>query len=384
MRGLNRSIVISAIRDHGSLSRADLVRFTSISPASVSAIVSDLIGDGLVREEGRVPSDLGRPGRLVRFTDDVLFVGCDLSSAEGFRVGLMRLSGELVESRVLAVPSRAPSTGRIAELLADYVLEATSRCAPAHVLGAGVGVPGVVNPTTGHVQIAPLFGWEGVEFGALLNGYLRMPVFIDNDVAFALAAEVDRGAATKARDAILMTFAEGLGGAVLLDGKIYRGRGAAGEVGYMVTDAFGAEGAYHGVGALEGKLFELVAEDARRDGIDPALCEEQTARLVHQLVRSRGAFKLSDDISDQLVRTIGAALASSIALLDPEVVLLSGWIELGGQAMLDQVTGHVRCLVPSMPEVQFSSLGDDRVVIGAALAACRGTLADVQVVEAAI
>ena len=88
----------------------------------------------------------------------------------------------------------------------------------------------------------------------------------------ALAAEVDRGAATKARDAILMTFAEGLGGAVLLDGKIYRGRGAAGEVGYMVTDAFGAEGAYHGVGALEGKLFELVAEDARRDGIDPALC----------------------------------------------------------------------------------------------------------------
>ena len=118
-------------------------------------------------------------------------------------------------------------------------------------------------------------------------------------------------------------------------------------------------------------------------GSTPALCEEQTARLIHQLGRSRGAFKLSDDISDQLVRTIAAALASSIALLDPEVVLLSGWIELGGQEMLDRVVGQVRRLVPSMPEMQFSSLGDDRVVIGAALAACRGTLADVQVVEAA-
>ena len=383
MRGLNRSIVISAIREHGTLSRADLVRFTSISPASVSAIVSDLIEDGLVREEGTTSSELGRPGRLVRFADDVLFLGCDLASAEGFRVGLMRLSGELVESRVLEVPAGAPSTDRVARLLTDYVIEATSRSVPVRVVGAGVGVPGVVNPTTGHVQIAPLFGWEDTEFGELLNDHLSIPVFVDNDVTFALAAEVDRGAATKARDAILMTFAEGVGGAVLLDGRIYRGRGAAGEVGYMVTDASGAAGAYHGVGALEGKLFELVAEDARRDGIDAALCEEQTARLIHQLGRSRGAFRLSDDISDQLVRTIAAALASSIALLDPEVVLLSGWIELGGQEMLDRVVGQVRRLVPSMPEMQFSSLGDDRVVIGAALAACRGMLADVQVVEAA-
>jgi len=384
MRGLNRSIVISAIREHGTLSRADLVRITSISPASVSAIVSDLIEEGLVCEEGTTSSDLGRPGRLLRFADDVLFLGCDLASAEGFRVGLMRLSGELVECRVLAVPAQVPSTERIARLLTDYVSEATSRALPIRVVGVGVGVPGVVDPATGHVQIAPLFGWEDTDFGELLKDHLRIPVFVDNDVAFALAAEVDRGAATRARDAILVTFAEGVGGAVLLDGKIYRGRGAAGELGYMVTDISGERGDSHGVGTLEGKLFELVAEDARRDGIDTSLCEEQTARLIHQLVRSRGAFRFSEDIADQLVRTIAAALACSIALLDPEVVLFSGWIELGGQEMLGRVVEDVRRLVPSMPEVQFSSLGDDRVVIGAALAALRGTLADVQVVEAAI
>ena len=376
MRGLNRSIVISAIRERGTLSRADLVRFTSISPASVSAIVSDLMEEGLVREEGRVSSDVGRPGRLVRFADDVLFLGCDLASAEGFRVGLMRLSGELVESRVLAVPAPVPSTERVARILADYVVEVTSR--------AGIGVPGVVNPTTGHVQLARLLGWEDAEFGELLSDCLRIPVSVDNDVAFSLAAEVDRGAATKARDAVLLTFAEGVGGAVLLDGKIYRGRGVAGRAGYMVTDASGADGVYHGFGMLEGKLFELVTEDAGRDGIDAALYARQTARLIHQLGRSRGTVEFSEDISSQLVRTIAAAVASSIALLDPEVVLLSGWIELGGQAMLDRVVEQVSRLVPSMPEMQFSSLGDDRVVIGAALAARRKTLADVRVVEAAI
>ncbi|MGD0985491.1 MAG: ROK family transcriptional regulator [Acidimicrobiales bacterium] len=384
MRGLNRSIVISAIRERGTLSRADLVRFTSISPASVSAIVSDLMEEGLVREEGRVSSDGGRPGRLVRFADDVLLLGCDLASAEGFRVGLMRLSGELVESRVLAVPAPVPSTERVARLLADYVIEVTSRSAAGRIVGAGIGVPGVVNPATGHVQLARLLGWEDAEFGELLSDCLRIPVSVDNDVAFSLAAEVDRGAATKARDAVLLTFAEGVGGAVLLDGKIYRGRGVAGRAGYMVTDASGADGVYHGFGMLEGKLFELVTEDASRDGIDAALYERQTARLIHQLGRSRGAVEFSEDISSQLVRTIAAAVASSIALLDPEVVLLSGWIELGGQAMLDRVVEQVRRLVPSMPDMQFSSLGDNRVVIGAALAARRKTLADVRVVEAAI
>ena len=381
MRGLNRSIVVDAIRQHGTLTRADLVRLTSISPASVSAIVADLIKDGLLREQGRTPSDVGRPGRLVRFADRVLLIGCDLGSAEGFRIGLMRLSGELVESQVVEVPARAPSPERVARFLSEYVTRTTSRIKGARIVGAGIGVPGVVDAATGHVQIAPLLGWENVEFGESMSRSLGIPVYVDNDVTFALAAEVDRGAATNARDAILVTFAEGVGGAVLLDGKIYRGRGAAGEMGFVVTDAARQEGDYRGLGTFECQLFELVAEDARRDGIDVGLYEEQTARLVHSLVRSRKGASFSEDISLQLVRTIAAALASSIALLDPEVVLLSGWIEVAGQALLDRIVDQVSRLVPSMPAMQFSSLGEDRVVTGAALAACRAALADVQVVE---
>jgi len=80
------------------------------------------------------------------------------------------------------------------------------------------------------VEIAPLLGWENVELGEPLSRYLGIPVCVDNDVTFALGAEVDRGAASKASDVILVAFAEGVGGAVLLDGKIYRGRGAAGRL----------------------------------------------------------------------------------------------------------------------------------------------------------
>ena len=384
MRGLNRSIVVDAIREHGTLSRADLVRFTSISPASVSAIVADLIQEGLVREVGRAPAEVGRPGRLVQFSDNVLFLGCDLASAEGFRVGLMRLSGELVESQILAMPARAPSPELVGRSLAEFIAGTRSKMASDRIVGAGIGVPGVVNPATGHVEIAPLLGWHDVELGEPLSVYLGIPVCVDNDVTFALGAEVDRGAASRASDVVLVTFAEGVGGAVLLDGKIYRGRGAAGEIAYVVTDSSGEKQALNGVGVFEGALFELVAEDARRDGIDPAPCEEQTARLVHLLSQTRGSVRFSEDIEARIVGTIAAALTSSIALLDPEVVLLSGWIELAGEAMLKKIVEQVARLIHRTPAMQFSSVGDDRVVIGAALAASRATLADLHVVEVAI
>jgi N-acetylglucosamine repressor len=381
MRGLNRTMVINVVREHGLVSRADLSRYTALSPASVSVIVADLIEEGVLREDGHAIGDIGRPGRLLRFGDSLLFVGCDLASSEGLRMGLMRLSGEVVETRVLNITSRRPTTERVARLLADYIVDAAARFGPARIAGIGVGVPGVVNANTGYVEFAPLLGWNDADFGLLLRDYLGIPVSVDNDVALSLAAEVDRGAATKAREAVLIEFAEGVGGAVLLDGRIHRGRGAAGEMGHMVPYVDLAPKKYSGIGALEHMIFELVADEARRRSVDPSRYKDQTARLVHRLRRSPGRFEFSADIFDRLTRTIGAAVASSIAVLDPEVVLLSGWIESAGPGTIDRVSEHAAALLPSVPPIQFSAIGNDRVVVGAALAARRTMLSDLAVVE---
>jgi predicted NBD/HSP70 family sugar kinase len=312
----------------------------------------------------------------------VLFVGCDLASSEGFRVGLMRLSGEIVETRLMSITARRPTTERVARLLADYVVDAGARLGPSRIAGVGVGVPGVVNASTGYVEFAPLLGWVDADFGQLLNDYVGIPVSIDNDVALSLAAEVDRGAAMKAREAILIEFAEGVGGAVLLDGKIHRGRRAAGEMGHIAPSADPTSGPYAGIGLFEHMIFELVAEEARRRSVDPSPYKERTAGLVHRLQRGRGSFEFSADIFEKLTRTIGAAVASAIAVLDPEVVLLSGWIEFAGQSIIDPIADHARALLSSVPPIEFSTIGDDRVVIGAALATCRNLLADLAVVAA--
>jgi N-acetylglucosamine repressor len=384
LRGLNRSAVMQVIRRHAPVSRADIGRLAKISPASVSAIVADLVADGLVIDEGRGTAEIGRPGRLLRFSDGVLYLGCDLASSEGVRVGLMSLSGDLVETRILPWPTPHPSPERAASTIADYLADAARRHAPSRIAAAGIGVPAIVDPATGFVRSAPLLGWSDTRLGDFMRASLPIPFVIDNDVNLALAAEVDRGAASDSRFAVLVSFAEGIGGAVLVDGQIYRGRGSAGEIGHIVTDAVGSEGDYQQVGAAEKRIFELVAEDAKREALDVAACDEQTAHLAHLLSASRGSLTFTDDIERELSATIAALLASAVVLLDPDVIILSGWVGLGGQRLLDRITENLRRYVLSVPDIHFSTVGDNCVAIGAALAACQSSLAGVRVVGARI
>lgn len=278
------------------------------------------------------------------------------------------------------ITPRRPTTERVARLLADYIVDATARFGPARVAGIGVGVPGVVNANTGYVEFAPLLGWNDADFGLLLRDYLGIPVSVDNDVALSLAAEVDRGAATKARSRPHRV-RRGCWRRCPTGREIHRGRGAAGEMGHMVPCVDMAPKKYGGIGVLEHMVFDLVAEEARRRSVDPSRYKDQTARLVHRIRRSPGRFEFATDVFDRLTRTIGAVVASSIAVLDPEVVLLSGWIESAGPGVIDRVTDHAAALLPSVPPIQFSAIGNDRVVIGAALSARRTMLADLAVVE---
>src|SRR5206468_4508277 len=99
----------------------------------------------------------------------------------------------------------------------------------------GVGTPGVVDPVSGRVTLAPqLAGWEGIELGARLEPAFGCPVVVDNEVRLSLLAERWRGAAQEIDDAFFVQIGIGIGGGVLFGGEVYRGAsGAAGEIGYL-------------------------------------------------------------------------------------------------------------------------------------------------------
>ncbi len=377
MRILNRTIVMDTIREHGAMSRADISRLTSISAPTVSAIVSDLIVEGLIREQGRSKSSLGRPGRLLAFNEGASYVGCDLSVRGTVQLGLVNLHDHIVEVRSLEYESISPEPHDIVEAIARYV----ERVADGGVRGVGVGSPGVIDLERGLVRWSPALGWDNVPLAELLRSRLSIPVVVDNDVNLALLGEVSQGAASEARHAVLVVFTDGIGGALLINGEVYRGSGAAGEIGYVVTNVGAPHPGPRPFGLVERRVFDLLAGECKSAGFDTAGMQRGMSSLVNVLLSETGQIKLSAGTRESLLDTLGSALASVSAMLDPEVIVLSGWVRQLGDCLLPQLGARL-ALTPNRPSLRFSDLGPIAAVVGGAVSARRATTEALHMVAA--
>src|ERR671934_1018916 len=140
----------------------------------------------------------------------------------------------------------------LVETIVDAVDEA--RAVAPDVEAVGFGIPALVRPETGSVMVSNHLPLDGLPFKALMSERLDLPVAVDNDSNVAILAEHRAGAARGSNDAVMLTLGTGIGGGLLLGGKIYRGaQGGGAELGHIVVDADGPEcpGACPGRGCLE-------------------------------------------------------------------------------------------------------------------------------------
>jgi predicted NBD/HSP70 family sugar kinase len=382
IRLLNRTMVFEAIRSNAPVSRAQIARLTSISAPTVSSIVSDLLDDGYVRELPGGSSDGGRPPRLLVFSEDVAYVGCDLSTSNAIRVGFVNLSDEVTSARSLEYHGESPDPEYVIELLAGEVQSwLRERGAGGRIRGVGVGAPGATDVAAGVVHWAPNLGWREVPLAELVSRRLNVPTVVDNDVNLALVGEVNQGVASQAKHAALVSFRDGVGGAVLIDGRLYRGRGDAGEVGYMVTRWPGVE-PVHRFGSTERQIAELLADECESRGFDMSSRRQETTALISTLLTDEGDLVLRSSTKRALIKAVASLLASIVALLDPEVIVLSGWIENLPEPDLAELEEAIDRLVPSAPPLRVSELGFTATIAGAGISAHRASAELASLVQA--
>jgi hypothetical protein len=175
-RGHNRSLVLQTLYRSGELSRADLARATGLTRVTISDLVADLIGAGLVIELG--PRDEARPGKPATLLGinrtGRCVIGLDLSGADRFHGAVLDLDGGVLERRQVALDQAtgADAVERVAGLARQLVAAASTP-----VLGIGIGSPGVVDGN-GVVLTAPNLGWTGVPLRAALSEATGLPVFV--------------------------------------------------------------------------------------------------------------------------------------------------------------------------------------------------------------
>jgi predicted NBD/HSP70 family sugar kinase len=381
LRQLNSAHVLRAIRTHGPISRAELAKTIGLSKPTVNEVVEGLLGKGTVLESEANGADRplrpGRRARLLRFRADLGHVlGIDIG-ANKLLVVVADLNGDVVVSE--RVPVQPRERADATALLKCVQAAATTALAAAgtrrsELQAVGVGSPGVVDPATGRLSLAPqLGGWESLPLGRRLQRSFPCPVLVENEVHLSVLAERWRGAAQGIDDALFVQAGYGIGGGLLVGGRLYRGaNGAAGEIGYLpFTDdwsprdglgpfehaAGGSAYARHGRRAAASRggrrLLELAGGDP--DAID--------AEIVFAAAAEGNAAALK--ILDTLVRRLARGIAAAAIVVDPRTVIVGGGLSRAGEVLLRPLERELAELMPIPPQVVLSDLGEEAVALGA-------------------
>lgn len=221
----------------------------------------------------------------------------------------------------------------------------------AEIIGAGIGSPGPLDTRTGIVLLTPNLGWVNMPLRARLQEGLGLRTALDNDANCAVLGEWWRGAARGTRQALGLTIGTGIGGGIIIDGRLYHGASdIAGEIGHMTIDANGRRCKCGNYGCVEayasGPNIALRAIEAIESGSVSSLASyvggdlrQITAQTVYQ------AAQAGDDLALEVVKDtakfLGAAVGSLINIFNPEAVVIVGGVTLAGERLFEPLRREV-------------------------------------------
>jgi len=244
------------------------------------------------------------------------------------------------------------------------------------VVGIGVSAPGPLDPVTG-VILAPtnLPDWHHVPLGARLRDAFGIPTYVGNDANVAVLAEVARGAARGCKHAIYITLSTGIGGGILIDGRLLLGHvGFAAEVGSMIIIVDGQERRFEEAAA--GPAMAQQARQRLEQGTESAIRDLVAGNLVDVDARVVGeAARHGDLLAVEIVQRaghiIGLGLTSLIHLFNPEIIVFGGSVSRIGNLLFDPIRAavHDNIIYAGYLEnlrFEMAALGDDVSLIGGA------------------
>jgi glucokinase len=309
----------------------------------------------------------------------------------GIDLGGTKIQAAIVDSggTVLGEARRATPTsggpGDVAEEMAAALREAAEQAGveTAALDGVGVGSPGDADEKTGVVSGARnLPGWDGsFPLAEKLKKALGTEVRVGNDVQVATEAEFHLGAGREFQSLIGVFWGTGVGGGLILGGRPWLGRGAAGEIGHMVIQRGGAKcpcGRRGCVEAYAGRLaMEAEArrqqEEGRKTDLFKLMEKHEKPRLTSGIWERaiEHGDELAESLIDRAIEALGTGIASAVNLIDPEAVILGGGLGIRfGERYMDPLTkemGKHLFVDERPPAVRVAALGDLGGAVGASL-----------------
>lgn len=318
LREHNLSVVLRALVASAPASRAALAKATRLTKPTVSKLVEELVGAGLVQEGAPLIQGTGRPiVPLSPAEGTLLALGLEVAADHISCLGI-DLAGNEVRHETEYLRVTADAVDEAVERCARLVAAAVAQAAPAPAVGVCVALPGRISPDGTRVLSAPNLDWTDVPFVERLAAHpllAGLPVRAQNDNRLAVRTELDR---RPGASFLYVRGSTGVGGAIVLDGTVMEGlHGWAGEVGHTVVEQGGAPCRCGRRGCLEAYVSYHALRE--RAGLG---AEVRIEDLVDALARSSDRAEVIGTIG----RSLGIAVANALNVLDLSTVVLSGYL----------------------------------------------------------
>ncbi len=377
----NRYAVLSALLHRGPVSRAALAELTGLSTTTVTNLVAELLGQGIVSEDERElhgRRGAGRPRIPVRLVPGARHAIGIHFDVDNVRVALSNLSGELTDVLVVPHSSHDPAA-HLLERAAQLVERALDESGVdrRRVVGVGVGASGLVNLETGVNMLAPNLGWRNLPIGSMLASRLNARVVVENNARAMALAEAMFGAGRNVHSLAFVYARVGVGAGLVVGQRLYRGSGAgAGEIGHTTIIADGGALCRCGnTGCLETlvsepaivKLALIDASQHPESLLASYLASGDTPGIDAVFAAARAGDAAAVRLLRSAARYMGTALANLIDIINPDTIILGGLLAAGQDVLLPAIRETVQ-------QRAFAGLGEQVDLRPSTFGSCTGVL----------
>ena len=380
VRKVNRSLVLNTLRLHAPASRAEVANITGLTRGTVSNIVNVLIEDGLVHEDKLQDSKIGRPSVALGLSPEGgAVVGVEIG-VDFISVLLTNFVAKpLWEVRSQTDPSQSQTD--IINQAEKYIDQALSIAKEQGLrpLGIGVGVPGLVNILQGNLIVAPNLHWRNVPLRLIWNQRFHLPIYIDNEANLSALGEYYFGIARNVDNFIYLTSDIGLGGGIMIDGRLFRGgHGYGGEIGHMQRNpqgelcGCGRRGCWETQVGPRAVLSRVKKEfETHHDQSLLDACSGNLENLTFDIVVK---FALSGDLIclqaiEEVAVNLGVGIADLVNIFNPDLIVIGGAFIQGKEILhsIIEKTIFTNALQPDLENLRivFSERNTEACVFGA-------------------
>lgn len=308
-----------------------------------------------------------------------MYIGIDLGGTN-IAGGLVNDDGVIIKK--YAVPTRRE---RGSDAVIDEILNVVENLLndqpQSFIKGMGIGIPGIADPHTGEVIVCVNLNWYNVPLKAKLSEKVDLPIFIDNDATVAGVAEFTVAQKDRYKDAVMLTLGTGVGGGILIDGKVVSGHhGIGSELGHMIigeslyTCNCGRNGCLETFASSTAIIH--YAKHLLQSGEDSLIMDYVAGDL--NLIDGEVIFsaaqngdKVAGAVVDRLVNYLSIGIMNIISTIDPEIVVLGGGLSHAGDFLIDKVNAKLETIkyfkATECAKVEIAKLKNDAGIIGAAM-----------------